>query len=80
MTTSEQECWLAECHSPVAELLKRFDVTGARWSLDAAEAMLKLRAVRATGDWAQYWHHHLAAERERVHASRYASGVISVAA
>lgn len=58
----------------------RFDITGARWSLDGAEAMLKLRAVRANGDWAQYWQHHLAAERERVHASRYAGGVIPAAA
>lgn len=58
----------------------RFDITGARWSLDGAEAMLKLRAVRANGDWPQYWQHHLAAERERVHASRYAGRVIPAAA
>lgn len=58
----------------------RFDITGARWSLDGAEAMLKLRAVRANDDWPEYWHHHLAAERERVHASRYAGGVIPIAA
>jgi len=58
----------------------RFDITGARWSLDGAEAMLKLRAVRANGDWDGYWRHHLAAERERVHASRYAGGVIPAAA
>ncbi|MGH9055824.1 MAG: ISKra4 family transposase [Acidimicrobiales bacterium] len=58
----------------------RFDITGARWSLDGAEAMLKLRAVRANGDWPEYWHHHLAAEHERVHASRYAGGVIPAAA
>jgi len=57
-----------------------FDITGARWSLDAAEATLKLRAVHANGDWDKYWHHHLAAERERVHASRYAGGAIPVAA
>ena len=58
----------------------RFDITGARWSLDGAEAMLKLRAVRSNGDWDAYWQHHLAAERERVHASRYAGGVIPAAA
>jgi len=58
----------------------RFDITGARWSLNGAEAMLKLRAVRANGDWDEYWRHHLAAERERVHASRYAGGVIPAAA
>jgi len=37
-------------------------------------------AVRANGDWDEYWRHHLAAERERVHASRYAGGVILAAA
>ena len=58
----------------------RFDITGARWSLAGAEAMLKLRAVRANGDWASYWRYHLAEERKRVHASRYAGGVIPRAA
>ncbi|MGH6633376.1 MAG: ISKra4 family transposase, partial [Sphingopyxis sp.] len=58
----------------------RFDITGARWSLDGAEAMLKLRAVRANGDWVCYWRHHLAQERKRVHESRYANRVIPAAA
>jgi hypothetical protein len=58
----------------------RFDITGARWSLDGAEAMLKLRAVRANDDWDQYWQHHLTAERERLHESRYADGIIPAAA
>ena len=50
----------------------RFDITGARWSLDGAEAVLKLRAVRANGDWPSYWRYHLAEEQKRVHESRYA--------
>jgi DNA invertase Pin-like site-specific DNA recombinase len=58
----------------------RFDITGARWSLEGAEAVLKLRAVRANGDWAEYWRHHLAEERNRVHASRYVDGIIPEAA
>ena len=58
----------------------RFDITGARWSLDGAEAMLKLRAVRANGDWTRYWRHHLAQERKRVHESRYANRIIPAAA
>jgi hypothetical protein len=58
----------------------RFDITGARWSLEGAEAMLKLRAVRANGDWACYWRHHLAQERKRVHESRYANRIIPAAA
>ena len=56
----------------------RFDITGARWSLDGAEAMLKLRAVRANGDWSAYWRYHLT--HQRVHAARYAAGVIPQAA
>ncbi len=58
----------------------RFDITGARWSLQGAEAMLKLRAVRTNGDWVEYWRHHLAQERKRVHASRYLDGNIPKAA
>lgn len=55
-------------------------LTGARWSVDGAEAVLKLRAVRANGDWSSYWQHHLAQQRQRVHASRYADGLIPQAA
>lgn len=58
----------------------RFDITGARWSLEGAEAVLKLRAVRANGDWAEYWRHHLREERRRVHESRYSQGIIPKAA
>jgi len=57
-------------------LLKSMDVTGARWSVNGAEAILKLRAVRSNGDWSAYWKHHLAQEHRRVHAPRYTSGVI----
>jgi Protein of unknown function (DUF1684) len=31
------------------------DLTGARWGLDGAEAILKLRALRSNSDWDQYW-------------------------
>ncbi len=65
----------------VRHLVKdRLDLTGARWSLHGAEAMLKLRAVRTNGDWPDYWRHHLAEEHRRVHESRYADGVIPMAA
>jgi hypothetical protein len=30
------------------------DITGARWGLDGAEAVLKLRALRSNGDWEEY--------------------------
>lgn len=31
------------------------DITGARWGLDGAEAILKLRAIRSNGDFDEYW-------------------------
>jgi hypothetical protein len=58
----------------------RMDITGARWSVEGAEAVLKLRAVRSNGDLEAYWNYHLAHERRRIHESRYASGVIPRAA
>ena len=58
----------------------RMDITGARWGLDGAEAVLKLRALRSNGDFPSYWAYHLAQERHRVHESRYAHGVIPRAA
>ncbi|WP_372505549.1 hypothetical protein [Streptomyces macrolidinus] len=32
----------------------RLDITGARWGLSGAEVVLKLRAVRASGDFDAY--------------------------
>ncbi len=58
----------------------RMDITGARWSVQGAEAVLKLRAVRANDDFDAYWHYHLTRERQRVHQSRYANGEIPLAA
>jgi hypothetical protein len=34
----------------------RLDITGARWGLDGAEAILTLRAVISNGDFDEYWH------------------------
>jgi len=58
----------------------RMDITGARWGLQGAEAILKLRAIRSNGDFSAYWDYHLAQERHRNHNSRYADGVIPRAA
>jgi hypothetical protein len=54
----------------------RMDRTGSRWSLTGAEAILRLRAVRASGDFDAYWQFHLAREKHRNHASRYADAQI----
>ena len=58
----------------------RMDLTGARWGLPGAEAILKLRAIASNGDFDDYWRHHLAQERHRVHETRYAQDVIPQAA
>jgi hypothetical protein len=49
----------------------RMDSTGARWGLTGAEAILKLRALIASGDFSEYWPFHLQQEHQRVHRSRY---------
>jgi hypothetical protein len=58
----------------------RLEVTGARWGLKGAEAILKLRAVRKNGDWRRFWSFHLAQERHQIHESRYLNNVIPAAA
>jgi hypothetical protein len=49
----------------------RMDLTGARWGLDGAEAILKLRSLRSSGDFEAYWAYHETRELERNHRSRY---------
>jgi hypothetical protein len=48
----------------------RMERTGARWSLDGAEAVLRLRALWTNGDFEPYWTFHLHHEYERHYASR----------
>ena len=50
----------------------RMDLTGARWRLQSAEAVLKLRSLRSSGDFEAYWQFHKQQELERHHLSRYA--------
>lgn len=54
----------------------RMDITGARWSVKRAKAILKLRAMCANNDFDDDWKFHFANERQRVHESRCANGVI----
>jgi len=54
----------------------RMEVTGARWSLDGAEAILRLRALRSSHDFNEYWTFHEAQEYERNHRSLYAGGIV----
>jgi len=49
----------------------RLDITGARWSLAGAEAVLKLRALISNGDLDAYWRYHPEQEHQRSHTARY---------
>ena len=53
----------------------RMELTGARWRLVGAEAVLKLRVLRASDDFDAYWDFHETREYERNHARRYADGI-----
>jgi hypothetical protein len=46
----------------------RLDITGARWGLEGAEAILTLRAVISNGDFEEYWRFHLAREHQRLYS------------
>ena len=54
----------------------RMEVTGARWSLAGAEAVLRLRALRSSHDFDEYWTFHEAQEYERNHRALYANGIV----
>jgi hypothetical protein len=49
----------------------RMGITGARWGLEGAQAMLWLRAINASGDTSAYWDYHITQEHQRNHLSRY---------
>jgi len=53
----------------------RMDITGARWGLTGAEAVLRLRSLRASGDFQEYWRYHEKMEQERNHISKYDNGL-----
>jgi hypothetical protein len=45
------------------------DITGARWRLTSAEAVLKLRSLHSSGDSEAYWDVRKAQELKRSHSS-----------
>ena len=56
----------------------RMDVTGARWSLKGAEAVLRLRALRSSHDFDEYWAFHEKREYELNHVARYLRGKVPI--
>lgn len=51
----------------------RMEITGARWCLDSAEAVLRLRSLWASDDLDDYWLFHERQEAHRNHHVRYAA-------
>jgi hypothetical protein len=45
----------------------RLDITGARWSLQGAEAILKLRSLKSSGDFDAYWPFHKEQSKQRLY-------------
>jgi hypothetical protein len=48
----------------------RLNITGSRWGVEGAEAVLRLRAVIDNGDFEAYWAFHIRREHYRVHQAR----------
>ncbi len=57
----------------------RMDITGARWTVRGAEAVLRVRALRASGDFDVYWGFHEEQERQLNYEMAYAGPVPPVA-
>ncbi|WP_405136428.1 hypothetical protein [Nocardia sp. NBC_01388] len=49
----------------------RLEISGARWGLTGAEAILTLRTVIKNGDFEPYWKFHIAQEHARLHPENY---------
>lgn len=58
----------------------RLEITGARWGLDTAEAVLTLRAIITNGDFEDYWRHHQEQERHRAYPARTTASELTLAA
>lgn len=48
----------------------RMERSGMRWQIPGAEAVLKLRATKLSGDMDEYWRFHIRKEQERLYGRR----------
>ena len=55
----------------------RMDITGARWTMRGAEAVLPLASLYISGDWDEYWQFHLQQEHKCNHLALYSSRTTS---
>lgn len=49
----------------------RMDRTGARWRMKSAEAIIRIRSLRSSGDFKAYWEFHRQQELQRNHLCHY---------
>jgi hypothetical protein len=49
----------------------RMEITGARWSLEGAEAVLQVRAIKVSGDFEEYWEFYERMQFEKNYAILY---------
>lgn len=47
----------------------RLDITGSRWSLPGAEAVLKIRSLKSSGDFESYWRFHKEQSKKRLYGN-----------
>jgi len=53
----------------------RLDITGARWSLQGAEAILKLRSLKSSNDFEEYWKYHKQKSKKRNYNFTITNGI-----
>jgi hypothetical protein len=51
------------------------DIRSARWGLEGAEAVLRLRSLHVSGDWNDYWCFHQQQELQRHYSTLYQRGI-----
>ena len=51
----------------------RMDITGAHWRLKSAEAVLRMHALKISGDFEAYWAFHERQELKRNHLAKFAN-------
>ncbi len=55
-------------------LVKDFiTITGARWGLTGAEAVLKIRSILKSQDFNEYWNYHIDQEYQRNHVAKFSN-------
>jgi hypothetical protein len=45
----------------------RFERSGMRWTIDTAQALLRLRAIHLSDDFEHYWDHHVNRDQQRLY-------------